>query len=115
MTDLCDATRQVTAFFTRLQRLVYADDLLETFAEVTGPHLVVDVLVPHARVYHCASLHAARHLIEDVALTRILRQIVSKFVFEHFEEDDLLLLHFVRPIQFRRFLLLKACCSELLT
>lgn len=101
VTDLSDATREVTAFLAGLQRLVDADDLLETFAKVTGPHLVVDVFVPHTRVYHSASLHAARNLIQDVALTRILRQIVSKFVFEHFEEDNLLLLHFclTNPLQ----------------
>ena len=45
--DLRYSTRQVATFFTRLQRLVYIDDLIETLSKVTGPHLIFDVLVPH--------------------------------------------------------------------
>ena len=45
--DLRYSTRQVATFFTRLQRLVYIDDLFETLSKVTGPHLIFDVLVPH--------------------------------------------------------------------
>ena len=45
--DLRDSTRQIATFFTRLQRLVYIDDLIVTLSKVTGPHLILDVLVPH--------------------------------------------------------------------
>lgn len=48
MTDLGYSTRQVATLFTRLQRLVYVDDLFKTLSEVTGPHLVFNVLVPDA-------------------------------------------------------------------
>ena len=48
VTDLRYPTRQVATFFTRLQRLVYVDDLFKTLSKVTGPHLIFNVLVPHA-------------------------------------------------------------------
>ena len=91
--DLGYATWQIATFLTSLQGLVDVDDLLETLAEVAGPHLIFDVFVPHARVDYCFALHAARDLVQDVALACILCQVVSKFVFENFKENDLLLLH----------------------
>ena len=69
--DFCYATRQVATFFTCLQGFVNIDDLLITLAEVAGPHLIFDVFVPHARVYYCFTLHAARDLVQDVALACI--------------------------------------------
>ena len=95
VTDLRYSTRQVATLFTCLQRLVYVDDLFKTLSEVTGPHLVFNVLVPHAWVHDSFTLHAARDLVQDVALTRVFRQIVSKFIFEDFKKHDLFLLHFI--------------------
>ena len=69
--DLRYSTRQVATFFTCLQGFVYIDDLIITLAEVAGPHLIFDVFVPHARVHYCFTLHAARDLVQDVALACI--------------------------------------------
>ena len=76
-----------------MQRLVYIDDLFVTLSKVTGPHLILDVLVPHPRVDDSFTLHAAGDLVQDVPLARILSQIVSKFVLQDFKEHDLFLLH----------------------
>ena len=84
---------QVAALFTGLQRFVYVDDLLEAFAEVAGPHLVVYILVPDARVHDCFTLHAAGHLVQNVALACILRQVVAELVLEHLKEHYLFLFH----------------------
>ena len=93
--DLRYSTRQVATFFTRLQRLVYIDDLFETLSKVTRPHLIFDVLVPHTWVHDSFTLHTAGDLVQDVPLARILSQIISKFILEDFKEHDLFLLHII--------------------
>ena len=60
---------------------------------MAGPHLIFDIFVPDARVDDCVTLHAAGDFIQDVALTRVFRQVVPKLVLEDLEEYDLLLLH----------------------
>ena len=93
VTDFRYPTRQVATFFARLQRFVYVDYLFKTLSKVTGPHLIFNILVPHAWVHDSFTLHAARDLVQDVPLTRVLCQIVSKFILEDFKEHDLFLLH----------------------
>ena len=91
--DFGDATGQVAPLLTRLQRLVYVQDLLVALPEVARPHLIFYVLIPDPRIDDCVALHATGNLIQDVALTRIFCQIVPKFILKDFKEYDLLLLH----------------------
>ncbi len=60
---------------------------------MAGPHLIIDVLVPNARVNNSVALHAAGDFVQNVALTCILGEIVAKLILEDFEKDDLFLLH----------------------
>jgi hypothetical protein len=54
---------QITTFLTRLQSLVNAYNLFVAFSKMAGPHLIINVLVPNARVNDCVALHAAGDLV----------------------------------------------------
>ena len=78
--DLGHAAREVTPLLAGLQRLINRYYLVKALPEMAGPHLVVNVLVPDARVNYGLALHAAAHLVEDVALAGVLRQVFPELV-----------------------------------
>ena len=59
---------------------------------MTRPHLIIKVPIPDPRIDNTATLDSAADLIQNVALTRILGQIVAKLIFHDFKEKNLFLL-----------------------
>ena len=60
---------------------------------MTGPHLVVKVAIPNARIHDGLALNGTADLVQYISLTCIFGQIVTKLVLNDLEEQNLLLLH----------------------